>query len=717
MNEADWEAQMGLQEVRSRFFGYFPAAESLDSSLRTASNPNPMFFMASVAKEIDLKGSGLALLRLGEDLERRFGINGEVAAYFTPWRDFQRRSFNAMTLRTSDLIRSLQDQIMQSERFTPSRRVALLISTDPNVQTKLDEWQSDSYSELTIVAIDPLRHTGPDLVAEITKNLRDRLGERDLYRTQNPVSGVDFFGRAGLMRNLSAAIDGDQNIAILGLRRSGKTSVLRELRRVLLPRRVVMPIADFQMLEEHSAEELASSIAASLNEELKVVKAKGIDVWIGNESDQSVEDLTPSALSDRIKRVASRNPGVRIVVAVDEVESAAAIARENPMAIKVLLGALRSAAQARENVSLVFSGVANRMFRSSSLGDRGEVDNPMFNQVSSVYLTPFELEETTSLLRDLGRPMLLDWQPDAIAEVQRLTGGFPYFVRDLASAVRKSVRAEVIEDSADAVKINADHVSVSAPEWAMVAGEAWNGIVSALGIHYPSAASLLDSSITEAELNEWIAGDAEAEQAAEDLVALKLLQRDAKGILYSPTLAALQSLSRPSMRSADPVGGVDRASTVDELVRQGESHHLEFKETSRINLRSGAKDTAIESAVVKTVAAFLNSDGGELLIGVADDGSAKGLDPDLVLFKDSVDRFERWIRGDLLAKRIDQHLVTDHVATEFVRFRGKLILKVSVSRGATPAWVDDKTLYRRQGNQTIELVSGRDVQQFLAQRS
>lgn len=708
---------MGLQEVRKRFFASYPEAERLDAALRTSANPNPMFFMASVAKETDLKGTGLALLRLGDDLERRFGINGEIAVYFTPWRDFQRRSFNAITLRTNDLVRALQEEIMQSERFTPSRRVALLVSMDPNVQTKLDEWQRDSYSELTLVAIEPMNLSESDLLTEITTSLRTRLGERDLYRTQNPVSGVDFFGRANLLRNLTTAIAGDQNVAILGLRRSGKTSVLRELRRVLLPRRIVMPIADFQMLENQSVEELGSSIAASLNEELKVAKSKGIDVWIGNEADQSVLDMTPVALSDRIKRVAARNSTLRIVVAVDEVESAAAIARVNPMSIKVLLGALRSAAQARANVSLVFSGVANRMFRSSSLGDNGDVDNPMFNQVESIYLTPFELDETAALLRELGRPMLLDWQSDAIDEVQRLTGGFPYFVRDLASAVRERVRSQAPGDPVDAMKVTTEHVSASAPAWSTEAGEAWSGIVRALGIHYPSAAALLDLSITESELNEWVAGDIDAEQASEDLVALKLLRRDTVGLRYSATLAALQALVRDPSHGAEIGGGNDSSVSLVELVRQGESHRLEFKETSRVNMRTSQKDSAIEDAIVKTIAAFLNSDGGDLLVGVADDGTAKGLAPDLSLFKHSEDRFERWLRGDLLAKRIDQQLITDHIETVFVKFHGKRILRVSVQRSATPAWVDDRSLYRRLGNQTVELSSGRDLQQFLSQRN
>lgn len=708
---------MGLSDFRARFFKQFPAAERLDQALRTSSNPSPVFFMESINNDSDLKNSGFALLRLGEDLERRFGINGEIAAYFLPWRDFQRRSFNAITMRTPELARSLQESVMLSERFTPSRRVAILVSNDPRVSTKLDEWQNDSLSELTVIPVDPTGSPEESLLPKLILSLRQRLGERDLYQTQNPVSGMDFFGRSGLLRNLTAAIEGDQNIAILGLRRSGKTSVLRELRRILLPRRIVMPIADFQMLENRSVEDVASTIASSLNEELKVAKSKGVDVWIGDISDQAVDDMTPVALSDRIKRVASRNSSIRIVVAVDEIESAAAIARANPTSIKVLLGALRSAAQAKENVSLMFSGVANRMFRSSSLGDQGSVDNPMFNQVASIYLTPFTVEETTRLLRELGRPMLLDWTDEAILEVHRLTGGFPYFVRDLASTVRQAVRARVATSSADLVPVTERDVTAGFQNWAGSAAEGWSGIVDALGIHYPAAAALLDASLTEDELNEWISGDTDAHSAYEDLLALELLEHIDSRIAYTSTLAALRELGRSGDPGTPVNSDAEREPTsFADLVRRGESQFLEFKETSRFNVATRAKDSRMEDAVVKTVAAFLNSEGGDLLIGISDEGSAKGLGPDLNLFGGSLDRYERWLRGDLLARRIDQQLVTDHVRTGFVNFRGKTIARVTVSRSDQPAWVDDKIIYRRMGNQTVALDSGRDVQAFITNR-
>lgn len=61
------------------------------------------------------------------------------------------------------------------------------------------------------------------------------------------------------------------------------------------------------------------------------------------------------------------------------------------------------------------------------------------------------------------------------------------------------------------------------------------------------------------------------------------------------------------------------------LLRSGEGHHIEFKSTLRYNLHSKKIDEAMELAVLKTIAGFLNSGGGTLLIGVSDLGDILGI--------------------------------------------------------------------------------------------
>lgn len=91
---------------------------------------------------------------------------------------------------------------------------------------------------------------------------------------------------------------------------------------------------------------------------------------------------------------------------------------------------------------------------------------------------------------------------------------------------------------------------------------------------------------------------------------------------------------------------------IAEVAKRGESDSLEFKSSARWNMRAGKRDDAMETVIAKTVAAFMNSGGGTLLIGVDDDGRLIGLGPDYATLKtpDS-DRFELWIR-DLWGQRL-----------------------------------------------------------------
>ncbi len=75
----------------------------------------------------------------------------------------------------------------------------------------------------------------------------------------------------------------------------------------------------------------------------------------------------------------------------------------------------------------------------------------------------------------------------------------------------------------------------------------------------------------------------------------------------------------------------------EELIKQGESKTLEFKSTLRWNLKEDRKDDRhVTHAALKTIAAFLNTEGGDLLLGVADDGTVVGIEPDRL---DNDDKF------------------------------------------------------------------------------
>ena len=72
----------------------------------------------------------------------------------------------------------------------------------------------------------------------------------------------------------------------------------------------------------------------------------------------------------------------------------------------------------------------------------------------------------------------------------------------------------------------------------------------------------------------------------------------------------------------------DDVQQLTDLLKQGESVRLEFKSTFRWDIKSGKTNSAVERASLKTIAGFLNSSGGTLLIGVRDDGSIEGIESD-----------------------------------------------------------------------------------------
>jgi type I restriction enzyme R subunit len=93
--------------------------------------------------------------------------------------------------------------------------------------------------------------------------------------------------------------------------------------------------------------------------------------------------------------------------------------------------------------------------------------------------------------------------------------------------------------------------------------------------------------------------------------------------------AEVLSTYAPFVQGRATVLRQEHCDIVDLLGPDRESTHLEYKATLRAHADSGETFKPLETASLKTIAAFMNSrEGGTLLIGVADDGTVHGLDSD-----------------------------------------------------------------------------------------
>jgi hypothetical protein len=148
-------------------------------------------------------------------------------------------------------------------------------------------------------------------------------------------------------------------------------------------------------------------------------------------------------------------------------------------------------------------------------------------------------------------------------------------------------------------------------------------------------------------------------------------------------------------------GVVSKEKSAAALIEQGESESLEFKSTLRWHVYAERMDKEIEHASLKTIAAFLNTDGGTLLIGVDDVGEPRGL---------AEDQFDS--HDDMMLHLTN--IVKDRVGTSFMRFLdfsveeidGEEVFRVDCEPSVVPAYLDhqnEEHFYIRTGPATSEL--------------
>jgi predicted HTH transcriptional regulator len=156
--------------------------------------------------------------------------------------------------------------------------------------------------------------------------------------------------------------------------------------------------------------------------------------------------------------------------------------------------------------------------------------------------------------------------------------------------------------------------------------------------------------------------------------------------------------------------------SLEELIDLGESDQVEFKETLEYDIWTEKKSPNLVETVLKTIAAFHNSEGGSLLIGVADDGTIMGIDRDLSLLskgKQSRDGFTLKVQNkirDQLTPRKERR-----VRVRFENCSGKDVCIIDVCRLPFITYFND-VLFVRDGPETLQL-RGEAMERYLKERN
>lgn len=137
------------------------------------------------------------------------------------------------------------------------------------------------------------------------------------------------------------------------------------------------------------------------------------------------------------------------------------------------------------------------------------------------------------------------------------------------------------------------------------------------------------------------------------------------------------------------------------MIKKGESKKCEFKSTLRTNVHTNEHDKRIEHSAFKTIAAFLNSEGGTLIIGVDDEKKVVGLDKDNFKNDDKL-----YLHFTNLIKQFIGHEFISFLRFDLIPIKDKKVLRIDCKSCDKEVFLknnNEEEFYIRSGPSSVQL--------------
>ncbi|WP_119072064.1 cold shock domain-containing protein [Aggregatilinea lenta] len=288
------------------------------------------------------------------------------------------------------------------------------------------------------------------------REILDRwLYSRDLFSGNRPVVGRRFFGRDKSLAELRDTIDMNTCAGVFGLRKIGKTSLLKEIQRRLNTGGDVSVFIDLLRIPAGTANcdwlywKLSNELHNQVTTRFKRYNAiKNLKWYLGGRFDNyfeiperfSVANAFDADLNTLLVTLSQLNttPIPRVVLLFDEIERLLPLHGAGGLdGFVEFLGYFRGTNQESDGITVIVAGANAAITEMSQFNGR---DNPVFNFFREIYLPLLEKNECDTMIRELGRGMGIHFNDDALECIYRLTGGHPFFARQFCSYLAEQYR-------------------------------------------------------------------------------------------------------------------------------------------------------------------------------------------------------------------------------------------------------------------------------------
>jgi hypothetical protein len=356
-----------------------------------------------------------------------FNIERELIVVFSDYSTFEPRTLDAF------------DKVVEKYQELRIEKVcSILISKDKNIGTKIrDLLKSDPEYQIVV----------PFYFNEFLENkdsffIRNRFKEnfysRDLFAFQSPLKkDLYFFGRTDLVHKIVNRHRSNENSGLFGLRKTGKTSIIFGVKRVIDSQNGSSVFIDCQNPGFHKKRWFLALYY--LIEELK--EQNGVSVTTSDDSKYT--DANASSVFEKdLLKIARVFKKRNFLIIFDEIEQItpgiSASEHWNTGSDFIWFWqTLRSLFQKHDGLFTYL--IAGTNPKCVEIDRINKIDNPIFSQIPYEFIPSFDVPQTREMVRKLGRIMGLKFDETIYSKLTEDFGGHPFLIRNVCSFINLSI--------------------------------------------------------------------------------------------------------------------------------------------------------------------------------------------------------------------------------------------------------------------------------------
>lgn len=370
------------------------------------------------------------LIKPTDNYKELFNIELEIVVIFSNYDTFETRTLDAV-----DFV----EKSYQSLRL--EKLCCVIISNDNTIVEKINNLvKYDQESQLVVPFSYNELKTNIDPFF-IRNRFKSHFYTRDLFAFESPLKkDLYFFGRNDLVLKLVNRHRSNENTALFGLRKTGKTSVIFGVKRVLETLGEYSAFIDCQNPSLHKRR--WNGVLWYILEEIKKQIAPNLKVKPEIEfTELNAALIFENSLKELQKIIKKKS----ILIVFDEIENITFNTSPSEHWTKeldfiFLWQSIRTVFQKNSNLfSYFIVGTNPNAIETAQIKGK---DNPIFNQIYFEYIPNFDVPQTREMVRKLGRIMGLQFEETIYAKLTDDFGGHPFLIRHLCSIINKLSKFE-----------------------------------------------------------------------------------------------------------------------------------------------------------------------------------------------------------------------------------------------------------------------------------